>query len=210
LIALACIPLSVVTFPDEGIHFRVRPQDIYQNKAVCMKLFDELMSDRSVSKPTGGEYRHELHNSAVGSALKIAAKLPQLYDKIYMDFPNACNADGEGRFGRLRVVKMAKDMRSTPVSHFTSQEVEYAYPDGLIMPVVYGLKVLMELDAHGHVRWKEDPVKFLDDHLQSIVKKYRVIMDAFNGDPVKIGKTEGPYSLVLDAFDTELLKRQHV
>ena len=38
-------------------------------------------------------------------------------------------------------------------------------PDGLIMPLVYGLKALMTLDAKGNVVWKQDPVKFLDEHL---------------------------------------------
>ena len=37
--------------------------------------------------------------------------------------------------------------------------------------------------------------------------EYRVIMDAFGTDPQKIGKNEGSYALVLDAFETELLKR---
>lgn len=208
LIALAWIPLSVVEFPEPLSHIRVVPQNIYRNKGECVKLFDELMSDESVSKQTGGEYTHELHNTKIASALALAAELPALYDKIYCDFPVAYNGDREGRFGGLAVVKRAKDMRSKPETHFTSQEVDYVYPDGLIMPLVYGLKALMERDAHGHVRWKEDPAKFLDEHLDAIVKKYRVILDAFRADPQKVGKNEGSYELVLDAFETELLKRQ--
>jgi hypothetical protein len=134
--------------------------------------------------------------------------LPALYDKIYLEFPKAYNGDREGRFGGLAVVKRAKDMRSKPETHFTAQEADYVYPDGLIMPLVYGLKALMERDDQGRVRWKEDPAKFLDDHLDPIVKKYRVILDAFRADPQKVGKNEGSYDLVLDAFETELLKRQ--
>ena len=78
------------------------------------------------------------------------------------------------------------------------------------MPLVYGLKALMAKDANGHVHWKEDPFRFLDEHLESIVKKYRVILDAFRADPQKVGKNEGSYDLVLDAFETEVLKRQAV
>jgi hypothetical protein len=207
LIALAWIPLSVLELPEQLRHIRVPPKSIYSNKGECVKMFDELMSDESVSKPTGAEYTHELHNTTVASALALAAELPKLYDKIYRDFPNAYN-DGEGRFGRLTVVKMAKDMRSEPTTHFTSQPVEYSYPDGLIMPLVCGLKSLIKCDASGRVHWSEDPAAFLDDCLTSIVKKYRVIMDAFRADPQKIGKNEGSYELVLDAFETELLKRQ--
>lgn len=207
LIALAWIPLSVVKLPEQIHHIRVVPQNIYRNKGECVKLFDELMSHDTVSRPTGGEYTHELHNAAIGSALTLAAKLPVLYDKIYCKFPGAYNHDREGRFGGLSVVKMAAKMRSKPQTHFTAQEVEYAYPDGLIMPLVYGLKALMETNEMGHVRWKEDPSQFLDEHLDSIVKKYRVILDAFRADPQKVGKNEGSYDLVLDAFETELLKR---
>ena len=206
LIALSWIPLSVLNLPESLRHIRVVPQNIYRNKGECVKLFDELMGDALVSRPTGGEYTHELHNPAIASALHIAAELPKLYDQIYSEFPNAYNGNSEGRFGRLAVVKMASKMRSVPETHFTGEPVEYAYPDGLIMPLVYGLKALMELGPDGKVRWKLNPSRFLEDHLEAIVRKYRVILDAFRGDPQKVGKNEGSYDLVLDAFETELLK----
>lgn len=151
-----------------------------------------------------------LYSSPVCAAPAVqTGQLPELYDKIYRDFPDAYN-DSEGRFGRIAIVKMAKDMRTKPTTHFTDEPVDYSYPDGLIMPLVYGLRALMEKDDKGHVRWKEDPVQFLDNCLQAIVKKYRVILDAFRFDPQKIGKNEGSYELVLDAFETELLKRRQV
>lgn len=205
LIALAWIPLSVIELP---IEMKIPPQNIYRNKGACVKEFDELMSHECVSKTTEGDYTHELYNTAVQSALSVVGQLPKLYDKIYKGFPAAYNGGGEGRFGRLKVVKMAKDMRSKPLTHFTEKPVEYAYPDAFIVPLVYGLKALLERDEQGGVRWKEDPSKFLDAHLEAIVRKYRVILDAFNGDPQKIGKNEGSYELVLDAYETELLKRR--
>jgi hypothetical protein len=86
-------------------------------------------------------------------------------------------------------------MRTKPTTHFTVEEVEYSYPDGLIMPIAYGLKALMEKGADGHVRWKTDPELFLDDHLEAIVRKYRVILEAFRYDPQKVAKNEGSYEL---------------
>ena len=166
------------------------------------------MSD-AVSKPTGGEYTHELHNPVIGSALILTGRLPELYDKIYRDFPDAYNAAG-GRFGGLLIVKVAEKMRSKPTAHFTNIEVAYAYPDGLIMPLVYGLKALMGVDANGYVKCNEDPAKFLDLHLESIVKKYEVILEAFRYDAQKIAKNEGSYSLVLDAFETEVIRSRAV
>lgn len=208
LIALAWIPLSLIDLPDDEDGRRIEapvPQNIYRNKGECVKLFDRLMGSPAVSKQTGGEYRHELHNTQVGSALELAAQLPLLYDRIYRTFPDAYN-DGTGRFGGLTVVKPAKDMRTKPTTHFTNQQVNYSYPDGLIMPLVYGLKSLIERAPDGRLRWKKDPNDFLDGYFQPIVKKYRVIMDAFRADPQKIGKNEGSYDLVVDAFETELLK----
>jgi hypothetical protein len=203
LIALAWIPLSVIELP---VDIKIPPQNTYRNKGELAKHFDTLMSHETVSKGADGDYTQELHNAAVHSALILAGQLPALYDKIYREFPDAYNGDREGRFGGLAVVKMAKDMRSRPTTHFTGTEVDYAYPDGLIMPLVYGLKALMTLDAKGHVIWRQDPAKFLDKHLDTIVKKYRVVLDAFRADPQKVGKNEGSYDLVIDAFEHQLLR----
>lgn len=208
LIALTWIPLSAIELPLDAEGKQIEPpvpQNIYRNKGACVDLFDRLMSSPAVSRPTGNEYRHELHSTAVGSAFSIAADLPRLYDKIYKMFPAAYNGEGEGRFGRLNVVKMAEG-RYRPTTHFGNEPVKYAYPDGLIMPLVYGLKALIVRGESGLVEWDEDPDVFLETKLDAIVKKYRVIMDAFGADPQKIGKNEGSYDYVLDAFATELLK----
>lgn len=206
LIALAWIPLSTLdldympTFP---------PQNIYRNKGECAKLFDELMSDDRVSKPTDGEYTREVHNENIRSALVVAGEIPALYDKIYSDFPAAYN-DNDGKFGKISIVKMASNMKTLPTTYFTDQPVDYSYPDGLIMPLVYGLKALMKRDFEGDVVWSQDPSDFLNAHLPQIVRKYRVILDAFRFDPQKVGKNEGSYELVLDAFKTELmLQKKH-
>lgn len=205
LIALAWIPLSAL---DLGFIPDIPPQNIYRNKGECAKLFDDLMSLDQVSRPTEGEYTRELHNKQVRSALRLAAEVPALYDKIYEEFPAAYNADGDGRFGKISIVKMKKDLRTPPVTHFLEREVDYSYPDGLIMPIVYGLKSLIRLDDNGCVTWQQNPTKFIERHLPAIVKKYRVILEAFHFDPQKVGKNEGSYSLVLDAFETELMKQR--
>jgi hypothetical protein len=207
LVALAWIPLSVLSLPDD---MRVAAKTIYSSKGKCVEDFNRLMSHELVSKATTGDYTHELHNSAIGSALAIAGQIPALYDKIYIAFPSAYNGDGDGRFGSRSGVKLAREMRSKPTTHFTSMSVEYAYPDGLIMPLVYGLKALMSVNDKGHLVWNEDPSKFIDECLDSIVRKYRVLLNAFLFDPQKVAKSEGSYELVLDAYETELLKRREV
>ncbi len=210
VLALAWIPLSVIDLPTDENGVPIAPplpQNIYRNKGQCAELFNTLMENDDVSKKSDGDYIRELTNTRVHSALQLAADLPALYDKIYADFPAAYN-ENDGRFGKVSVVKLAQDMRSKPTSPFTEKPVKYSYPDGLIMPLVYGFKALMEKADDGKVRWSEDPTKFLDENLESIVKKYRVILEALRFDPQKIGKSEGSYALVLDAFETELLKRR--
>jgi hypothetical protein len=69
-------------------------------------------------------------------------------------------------------VKLADKMKTKPTTHFTNEEADYSCPDGLILPLVYGLKALMEKDANGVLQWKHDPVAFLDSYLDAIVSKY--------------------------------------
>ena len=201
LIALAWIPLSIV---DDPIIPAIPPQNIYRNKGECAKLYDELLSEEEVSEATDGEYTRAIHHKAIKSAIALSAELPELYDKIYTDFPFAYNESG-GKFGKLAIVKMASK-HSKPTTYFTDQEVQYSYPDGLIMPLVYGLRALMTQKADGTVTWSTDPVQFLNKHLATIVTKYIVILDAYRFDPQKVGKANGAYQLVLDAYATELMK----
>ncbi|PWB16558.1 hypothetical protein [Comamonas sp. JNW] len=200
LIALSWIPLTKLELEDMP---KLLPQNIYRNKGECAKLFDELMSRDDVSKATDGEYTREVYSKQVVSALKLAGALPKLYDKIYRDFPEAYKANG-GKFGNINVVKIAGNMRTQPTTYFTEEEVDYSYPDGLIMPLVYGLKALIEVGDDGTVDWATDPEEFLDEHLAVIVRKYRPVLDAFRFDPQKVGKNEGSYDLIYDAFETQL------
>lgn len=203
IVALAWVPLTIASLPS-GVS-KPRVVDIYSGKGKCSASFDALMEHPEVSKqlPDG---TFELHNTVVGSALAIAGAMPKLYDLIYRDFPAAYN-DGGKRFGGLSSVKLAKDMKIKPVSPFTKTPVQFSYPDGFIMPLVYGLSALMTADANGNVTWSvPNPEKFLDDTLTSVVRRYRAIIEAFSGDPQKIGKNEGAYTIAKDAFETELLK----
>ena len=75
LIALAWIPLSKLDFDYIP---KVAPQNTYRSKGDCAKLFDELLSDDRVSKPTDGEYTRMVHNKHVKAALKIAGAIPKL------------------------------------------------------------------------------------------------------------------------------------
>lgn len=207
LVALSWVPLSLTTLPP-GIS-QPRTVEMYSGKGKCSTSFDALMEHDLVSRQLA-DGTYELHNPVIGSALKIAGSMPKLYDLIYREFPAAYNDGGNKRFGGLSSVKLAKDMRTKPVSPFTKTPVQFSYPDGFIMPLVYGLSALMKTGVDGHVEWiVSSPEKFIRDNLPAVVRRYRAIIEAFSGDPQKIGKNEGAYTIAKDAFETELMKLTH-
>ena len=217
LIALAWIPLNVLNAEScLPINISVSPQNIYRNKGECSKLFDKLMSDKNVSRSIDGNYEHELYNKAVLSAVKVLGDIPSLYDKIYKEFPDAYNKATNGRFGRSNLVKMymssktndksGKYLRSEPKTKFTKRPVTYRYPDGLIMPLVYGLSALMEV-KDGEIKWVTDPTTFLDKWLIDIAKSYKLVLDMSDFDPQKIGKNETSYEIAVNEFEKALLKQ---
>ena len=58
--------------------------------------------------------------------------------------------------------------------------------------------------------WSQDPKKFLNKHLTQIVRKYRVVLDAYRFDPQKVGKNEGSYQLVVGAYETGMMLEEKV
>lgn len=206
LVALSWVPLSLSTLPAGVSH--PRTVEMYSGKGKCSASFDALMEHPEVSTQLA-DGTYELHNPVIGSALSIAGAIPKLYDLIYREFPAAYN-DGGKRFGGLSSVKLAKDMRTKPVSPFTKTPVQFSYPDGFIMPLVYGLSALMRSGGDGHVEWiVANPERFIRENLPAVVRRYRAIIEAFSGDPQKIGKNEGAYTIAKDAFETELMKLTH-
>jgi len=158
---------------------------------------------------------HELINDTVASCFDILADLPKLYDKIYADFPEAYNSNTY-RFGSNPIVKMysparreaAKDKSafvvSQPTTHYLDIPVNYRYPDGLIMPLVYGLKGLMEIDGD-RVIWGTNPVEFLDRYLGDIAGAYRLVLDMARFDPQKLAKNQASHEFAVGEFEKALI-----
>lgn len=202
IVALSWIALSVAKLPD-GVS-PPRTADIYSGKGKCSMAFDGLMENPEVSSQTG-DGTFELHNTAIASALKVAGDLPGLFDQLYADFPGAYNRN-QGSFGLLRAVTPADKLKTKPRTPYGKSSSAYRYPDGFIVPLAFGLRALLTADAEGNLSWKTDPAKFITKHLDEIVRKYKVLIQAFGGDAQKIGKNDGSYTLAQDAFETELLK----
>lgn len=218
LLALAWIPLNKAN--ENGLlplDISVTPQNIYRNKGECSKQFDRLMLDPEVSAPVDGP-THELNNETVASCFDILADLPALYDQIYEEFPDAYNSNNY-RFGSSTIVKIydpikresSKDktayIATQPTTHFLNRPVYYRYPDGLIMPLVYGLKGIMEIQDRKIV-WATDPKSFLKKYLGDIAGAYRLVLDMARFDPQKLAKNQASHEFAVGEFEKALLKHQ--
>lgn len=218
LLALAWIPLNKAN--EEALlplDISVTPQNIYRNKGECSKQFDTLMLNPNVSSPVDGP-THELNNDTVASCFDILADLPALYDQIYEEFPEAYNSNNY-RFGSSTIVKIyepakretAKDktayVATQPTTHFLNRPVSYRYPDGLIMPLVYGLKGLMETKDE-RVVWATEPKAFLKRYLRDIAGAYRLVLDMARFDPQKLAKNQASHEFAVGEFEKALLKHR--
>lgn len=209
IIALAWIPLHMI----EGLKDSngraigpVAPRQIYAGKGSCLKQFEKLMSSPDVTSTTSSDYRRELTNIQVLSALRITVQLPALYDYIYAAFPKLYNAAG-GNYGHITAVKNLTNSRKEKVTPFFSKEIETLSPDGFIMPLVYGLQALLEKtseDDHFQIRWRCSPVDFLEKNLDKIVANYIGLFSMCDYDPQKIGKNPQSYIQAVSAFKMAL------
>lgn len=220
LLALSWIPLNKANEANLlPLDISVTPQNIYRNKGECSKQFDKLMRHTGVSAPVEGEGpTHDLHNETVKSCFDILADLPALYDQIYEDFPDAYNSNNY-RFGSSTIVKIydpvkretAKDkaayVATQPTTHYLNRPVGYRYPDGLIMPLVYGLKGLMEIDDE-RVVWATNPKTFLKNYLRDIAGAYRLVLDMARFDPQKLAKNQASHEFAVGEFEKALLKHR--
>jgi hypothetical protein len=218
LLALAWIPLNKANearlLP---LDISVTPQNIYRNKGECSKQFDKLMMHPGVSAPVEGP-TYELNNNTVASCFDILADLPKLYDYIYENFPDAYNSNNY-RFGSSTIVKIydpvkretAKDktayVAAQPTTHYLNRPVYYRYPDGLIMPLVYGLKGLMEIKDE-RVVWATQPEAFLGNYLGDIAGAYRLVLDMARFDPQKLAKNQASHEFAVSEFEKALIKHR--
>lgn len=220
LIALAWIPINLLNeagaLPKD---LSVSPQNTYRNKGECSLRFEELMSLNEVTSKLEGA-RRELHHPGIASAFRILADLPNLYDLIYERFPDAYNGKGKRRFGANPIVKTYNPqarkaaqaagkevtgyVTTEPRTPFFRRGVVHNYPEGLIIPVIYGLKGIMVVEG-GEVRWAvSDPVAFVTKHLSKIAEAYQLVIGMARWDPQKISKDSNSYEYAVREFQNAL------
>lgn len=210
LVAMSWLPLSVlreadaIPMPDDETAedlFRrnlakFSPKLIYSSKAKVSELFDELWENPKIAKQvSGGKY--ELHSASIGSAFEILCDLPSLYDYLFLNISEAANESG-GNFNLIKAIK--KTDTFTP---YTLQKAKFRMPDGFIMPLFFGLTVLMKV-KNGEVVWKVDPRKFLDKKLPEIMGGYKLAIEGGDKDPQKVAKGDLSYNLSIQQFKFSL------
>lgn len=200
LIALTWLPLGLLNpMPTEAGEKPISPpipQNLYRNKGEAIEKFNALMGLDSVTHDRNGEA--VLYNPQVRSALKVAATLPRIYDRIYRDFPGVYNSF-DGKYGKIAAVNKMISSRGAHAK-FTGQAVEKPSPEGFVWPLVHGVQALMAQNEAGEIVWTEEPNQFLDRNFDKIVFAYKDVMQAMDFDPNKIGKAPLAYSTVKNAF----------
>ena len=210
IVALCWIPLSKLPLPD-GI--RVNPNQIYRNKGVCVEAFNELLRHEEISSKVEGGYERELKCESVRSALRVGASLPDIYDQLVRQFPEAYNKAG-GSFGRITAVRMfdsekakekqKKYLRKKPRSPFYGREMSYTCPDGFVVPFLYGMRALMHVDGHGIISWRHDPTAFLASRLVEVMRSYKLAIELGDFDPQKVGKNISAYQFAESTISAAL------
>lgn len=208
IVALSWIPMSLLDLPDDEDGRPVEapvPQNIYRSKGDCVTRFERLMSSPDVTAAEDGQYRRTLKSPQVRSAFEITAKLVELYDHIYARFPDAYNAN-DGKFMRITAVKKMNNSDRKKYTKYLHKQVATAIPEGFVVPLVFGLQALLEVDATGCVRWRTDPDAFLKANLTSIVGDHKSAVALLDYDPQKVGKAPEAYRMARIAYEMELLR----
>jgi hypothetical protein len=216
LVSLALIPLSKL---DPGKYRLERekyspvekiangPSVIFSSKGQCVSLFNDLLEVPGVASKVKGDII-KIEDATVCSALAMMKDLPALFDLAYELLPSAYNKASPG-FGRINGVKnydpeKAKQgkvgyLRMRPKTRFYQRELEYAYGEGFIYPVLWGLSSILEV-KDGKVTWLSEPKAFLKKHLPALMKSYYALINGMDYDPAKVGKSNGAYNLAYEMF----------
>lgn len=208
IVALSWIPLSLLNLPKDEDGQPVEPpvpQNIYRSKGDCVARFERLMSSPEVTSAEDGQYKRNLKSPQVRSALDVTAKIVELYDYVYANFPSAYNAN-DGKLMRITVVKKMNRSDRKKYTKYTQKPVDKAIPEGFVIPLVYGLQALLKVDEAGCVKWDTDPDDFLKSNLTSLVGDHKSAIALLDYDSQKVGKSPEAYRMAHSAYENEFFR----
>ncbi|MDE5826960.1 MAG: hypothetical protein K2H57_05260, partial [Duncaniella sp.] len=211
VISMAVLPLLFLQeegcLPkDKSIH-TFNPISIYSQKGKCVDFYGEVLRHPSISEKK--EDKYILKDSLVESALLMVNDIIKAYDRMYLSFPLMYNENG-GAFGRITSVEMKEDknkkgtyLKFVKVPFRTINEKStYKYSPAFYIPLFCGIRSLMYVDHSTHtLKWRINPLSlpFTLSELQCDMY-IGLIGDAYDYDPLKIGKSKSMYKGGLDVF----------
>jgi len=181
------------------------PQTLYSSRGEAVNLYRDFMQSDSLTDRTP-DYRRVLRGSQGESVFDIGVDLPDLYDYIYANFPDAFDAAGYGKLlSLIPIVKFNQRNRDRLELPMSGKPTKVVFPEALVQPVLRGLAVLMEYSqVNGRVQWKvSNPELFLSEHLDDIVKPIaKAFIHNYSETPDRFGKDSEHivYSAVEDQF----------
>lgn len=225
IIAMSWIPLTLLLKENDGkivsksgkevAVVAPAPSAVYSRKGACVDSFASLARKvlgnppRDEDETESEDFRQPFTDDDAHGAFTVLADLPRLHDLLYKLLPDAYNKS-RGAFGRIRYVEnpddetksgRAKNTSTWKTYYFQEPYQDYRYPLAYVMPLLYGLQSLMELDKNGRVVWAvSSPEQFIERNLRRVVGQYKGVMEELVYDPQKIGKSELSYATALNGF----------
>ena len=211
LISLVWIPLGAINFADISENIGITPLSgttAYSSKSESVKRFKDLITGKNGEETNksavaykdvdGQKNEWVITNSLVKSAIDMVPDVLDIYDYVYENYANAYNSN-KGRFGGIDAVKNESRQRKNRITPFGRKELAddaSIPPLGYIMPVIYGLRELIEVDSEGKLVWSVDPHEFYRENLNEIVGSIMGNIKDVNFDPQKVGKGASAYEQV--------------
>ncbi len=169
-----------------------------------LTLFHKEYSDGGTKAPTVAysnkgrmdsrlkDVDHQAGYKALGSLLEDILKLHDYVHEKFIDTYKQLKPTG--RPGRRNGI----ESKPTTLS-LTGTKVTHEISGGLIFPLLASMRVLIEYDSSGKVRWKKDPFVFFERNRAVLMDRLlNIYEEAFGGNPNSVGKKKTAYTFLYD------------
>ena len=163
---------------------------LYAGRTAGVKNYGELMQSDRLTKRTS-DYKRIIYGSEIESVFDLAATLPEIYDHIYLLFPDAFDSTSSQKLMSLQtIIDWNHRHRSQLKLPYSGVPVDRVFPEALIQPLLRGLELLIGFDeSERRLFWKTDPIDFLTEHMSDLVQPIpTAFISTYNCSPDQFGK----------------------
>ena len=162
----------------------------YSSKAVPFNKFVEVSKTTDVSSHRDGKF--DIKDQAFLSAIKIGVNLPSLFEQLQKLIPSIYESTGSS-YSKLRSVAAALEKGKKQKTKFYGEELEVVVDDGLVWPIFYSFRELIERNPDGTLYWATDPHDFLAKNFAEYGPLLKATLKEKGEDPGAVGKTASLY-----------------